>query len=130
MGRGEDCDRNPKLPAGFASGPNPGAGCQACFLDHLRQRLSQRVTPGDRIGRTMDDESRQLLKQICAVLQDVVEHTFRIHEMAERNHAATSQLVSDYRRVYEEPSLIDVHHMQQAKRDISDRLQKVIERLH
>lgn len=77
----------------------------------------------------MDAETKQVLKEICAVVRDSTEQAFHAHELAERVHLACSHQVPGFQRCFDNPVPLDVGHIARARAEMLGRLDALIQRL-
>ena len=77
----------------------------------------------------MDEDTKHLLKSICAVLHDVTEQAFHAHEMAEKMHDACATAVPEFRMAYDSSRVLNDGHTVRSKQQILDALSKVTRQL-
>jgi hypothetical protein len=73
----------------------------------------------------MDPETKQLLKELCAVVRDSTEQAYHAHELSEKVHLACSHQVPGFRNCFDNPVPLDVGHIARSKAAILGRLDAV-----
>ena len=74
----------------------------------------------------MYGDTKQLLKELCAVVRDSTEQAYYAHELAEKVHLACSHQVAGFRNCFDNPVPLDVGHITRSKAAILERLDAVI----
>jgi hypothetical protein len=77
----------------------------------------------------MDSETKQLLKELCAVVRDSTEQAYHAHELAEKVHLACSHQVAGFQNCFDNPVPLDVGHIARSRAETLGRLDAVISAL-
>jgi hypothetical protein len=77
----------------------------------------------------MDNETKQLLKQLCAVLRDSTEQAYHAHEMAEKVQIACTHMVPGFQNCYSNPVPFDAKHIADSRAETLKRLDALIQSL-